>query len=241
MNKSNFLNEEKYQNTKGKVLLVSKLVLIVGLLLGGLLLGIGFYKNYQIKNVYPKKIAEKETELKNKKTELRNQIQPTLDEIAKLQKVQFDGFNDAYHERQNEILRLKSTIDPIQNQISEIDLYLNMNWCFNPSITKEVCDLKSETSFKTMPYFMSGGFIMVATLMISGMIYMVAKRREVMAFSLQQVMPVAQEGLEKVAPTVAKVGSQITKEMAPAYGDVAKEISKGIAEGIQESKNNNEK
>ena len=35
---------------------------------------------------------------------------------------------------------------------------------------------------------------------------------------------------------MAKVGKQITEEMAPAYGQVAKEISKGIAEGIKESK-----
>ena len=73
-----------------------------------------------------------------------------------------------------------------------------------------------------------------------------------MAYSIQQAMPVAEEGLEKMAPTVAKVGATLTKEMAPVYkevakdiapvyGEVAKEISKGIKEGLQDSDNNQTK
>lgn len=241
MNKSGYLNEENYQNAKGKILLVAKLVLVVGILIGGLLLGIGFYNNYKIKHVYPKEIAKKEEKLDTMRRELKSEIQPTLDKITELQNTKFDGFNDEYYERQNQILRLKSEIAPVQNQISEIDLYFSMRWCFNPTVTSDVCELKEQSSFNNIPYFMIGGFIIVATLMISGGIFMFAKRREMMAFSLQQVMPIAQEGLEKVAPTVAKVGKEITKEMAPAYGEVAKEISKGIAEGLQETEKDDKK
>ena len=61
---------------------------------------------------------------------------------------------------------------------------------------------------------------------------MMAKRREMLAFGLQQVMPVAQEGIEKIAPTMTKVGKEMVKGMAPAYGEMAKEISKGIKEGL---------
>ena len=63
---------------------------------------------------------------------------------------------------------------------------------------------------------------------------MMSKGREMLAFQAQQVMPVAQEGMEKMAPSIGKTGATIAKEMAPAYGEVAKEISKGIKEGLKE-------
>lgn len=50
--------------------------------------------------------------------------------------------------------------------------------------------------------------------------FILANQREITAYHLQQQMPVAQEGLEKVAPTVGKV---------------AKEVAKGIKEGLNEA------
>ena len=67
---------------------------------------------------------------------------------------------------------------------------------------------------------MFGGFICVATLMISISIIAYAKRRHILAFEAQQVMPVAQEGIEKISPTIAN-----------AAGSIAKSISQGIAKG----------
>ena len=54
---------------------------------------------------------------------------------------------------------------------------------------------------------------------MSGSIYMIAKRREILAFSTQQVMPVAKEGINKMAPTM---------------GNVAKKITKGIKDGLND-------
>lgn len=50
-------------------------------------------------------------------------------------------------------------------------------------------------------------------------IFTVAFKREMTAFSAQQVMPVAQEGVEKMAPTVGKA---------------AGEIAKGVKEGLKD-------
>ena len=61
------------------------------------------------------------------------------------------------------------------------------------------------------------GFGMTA---IGGIILFIAHRREIAAFTTQQVMPVAEEGIEKITPTVSN-----------AAGEIAKGISKGIAEG----------
>lgn len=114
----------------------------------------------------------------------------------------------------------------------------------NNPLTSKYCSLKNQLedissdfnknfdSFDSIPYYMFGGFIIFATCMISLSVYMITKRRDIMAFSAQQVMPVAQEGMEKMAPTIGKVGRTISEEMAPAYGKIAQEISKGIKTGM---------
>ena len=53
-----------------------------------------------------------------------------------------------------------------------------------------------------------------------GVAMLIAHRREITAYTTQQVMPVASEGIKKIAPAV---------------GSAAKEISKGIKEGINEA------
>ena len=58
-------------------------------------------------------------------------------------------------------------------------------------------------------------------LMIPFAVFSIAFRREIMAFTAQQTMPVAQEGIEK---------------MAPSAGVAAKEIAKGIKEGLEDDK-----
>ena len=80
---------------------------------------------------------------------------------------------------------------------------------------------------------MFGIFIIIASSIIAFSIYMIAKRRELLAFGIQQVMPLAEETVEKITPTIAKTGATIAKEMAPSYGEIAKEISKGIKEGMK--------
>ena len=83
-----------------------------------------------------------------------------------------------------------------------------------------------------------GGFLNTIGfgLTIAGVATMViAHRREITAFTTQQVMPVAQEGIEKMTPTIGKAGASIAKEMAPVYGEAAKEIAKGIKEGLNEA------
>ena len=89
---------------------------------------------------------------------------------------------------------------------------------------------------KYTPFYIYGAFIIIASCMFSGIIYLSTMQREILAYHAQQVMPIAQEGIEKVAPTIGKVTASIAKEVAPIYGDVAKEISKGIKEGLKEDK-----
>lgn len=178
------------------------------------------------------------------------------------------GFSARYYEIEDKIEDLKESTKSDKNSLSVIEDALDESFdhcsfseAKNNTYTSKYCSLKNQVSkkdaeiagldleysdfnkefdsFDSIPFYMFGGFIIVASGMISFAIYMFAKRREIMAFTAQQVMPVAQEGIEKMAPTIGKAGASIAKEMAPMYGNIAKEISKGIKEGMQD-KNKNE-
>ncbi len=108
--------------------------------------------------------------------------------------------------------------------------------CQNNSLTSKYCSYKEQLddftdfnkefdSFDSVPFYMYGAFVIISSCMISFAIFMFTKRREIMAFSAQQVMPVAKEGIETMAPTIGTIG---------------KEIAKGITEGIRETKEDEE-
>lgn len=101
----------------------------------------------------------------------------------------------------------------------------------NNSYTKEYCSIRNSLedasssfnkkfdSHNSIPYYMFGGFIIAASFMIAVSIYTFAKRREILAFSAQQVMPVAKEGIEKMTPTVSKSVEEITRSVKKGLKD----------------------
>lgn len=246
---NNYLNEQKYQKTKSKISLIALIILVLGLSLGIFLISTGLEnkktndtkyseenKQNQIDEIN-KKIENEETTLKEKKSELENKG------------ITYSAFT-TYSDGENYDLKIiTNAMDPSFNHCA-FDEYKNN------TLTKEYCSLKTEikklettdvnfdkkfNSSEYIPYFMFGGFVIIATLMISGSIYMITKRREIMAFTTQQVMPIAQEGIEKMTPTMSKVVEdmsptmkKVAKDMAPVYGDIAKEITKGIKEGKED-------
>ena len=61
---------------------------------------------------------------------------------------------------------------------------------------------------------MFGGFVIIASCILCGGLYLnLVKRREILAYTAQQVMPVAQEGIEKMAPSIGKVAGEIAKNI----------------------------
>ena len=78
-----------------------------------------------------------------------------------------------------------------------------------------------------IPLYIFGTFIILASFMISGPFYLLAKRREITAFATQQVMPVTKEGIEKMTPT-----------MGNAAGSIAQKITKGIKDGMEDKDSN---
>ncbi|MBQ6130458.1 hypothetical protein IJI72_02090 [Candidatus Saccharibacteria bacterium] len=80
-------------------------------------------------------------------------------------------------------------------------------------------------NFGSTVMIMVGVFILIAGAMLSGFLFLIAHRREVTAFGVQQMMPIAKEATEKITPTVAK-----------AAGTVAKTVTEGITRGTKNDK-----
>lgn len=217
MNNKEFLNEENYQTGKKKIITLALIILICGILLGGTLITIGIIKS--------SKIGKSTTDVVEKE-DIQSQIDSLENELVSLKaqknkEFMENSFSEEYYRLDNEISKKEREISNLKEK----------NWKDENGFNS--FDTTFEKS-KYIPLYMFGAFIIISTIMVSGYIYMFAKRREILSFTAQQVMPVAQEGMEKMAPTIGKVGKEITKEMAPAYGEVAKEISKGIKEGLND-------
>ncbi len=248
MDNKGYLNEEKYQKNKKKIIICAIIVLILGLSIGGGIITAGIIKQSKINSEYSEEkkasISEQiETEKQNLirlRTQLEEKIKPTQDEIKQLERVNFTGFDDAYYARKDKIEELKKSIVEDQKSINIINNvldgkfdYCNFDDAKNNAYTSNYCSLKnqiddinwdsnkSHKEYDCIPFYMIGGFIVIATCMISGSIYSFAKRREIMAFKVQQMMPVAQEGIEEMTPTVGN-----------AAGEIAKSVTRGMKEGL---------
>ena len=214
-------------------------------------------------------VEEEKQNLIKSKEDLEAKIKPIEDEIKSLQRVKFTGFDDAYYAREDKIEELKESIETDKKSIGVIEKVLDesFDYCLfdgkNNSYTSTYCLLKTQLNNKDVeinsldrkysdfekdfeleeytPFYIVGGFVLITSIMISFSIYMMTKRREIAAFSAQQMMPIAQEGIEKMAPSIGKAGASIAKEMAPIYGQVAKEISKGIKEGLKDEEKKGKK
>ncbi|MEG2011398.1 MAG: hypothetical protein RR067_05265 [Bacilli bacterium] len=70
-------------------------------------------------------------------------------------------------------------------------------------------------------------FIGFIIMVVGGIAYFIAHGREITAYTTQQTMPIAQEGIEKMTPTISS-----------SVGSIAKEVTKGIKEGLNEDEIN---
>ena len=234
MEKKEYLSEERYQKNRKRIVAGAVIILIIGLLLGGSLIAIGLFKQSKVNANY----SEANKESLSKKLEIEEEIKPVEDETKSLEREKFTGFDDAYYQRQDKIEELEKSISESKKNISAIETALgdSMSACAfdttaNNSYTKEYCSIKNSLedassscnkkfdSHNSIPYYMFGGFIVAASLMISVSIYTFAKRREILAFSAQQVMPVAKEGIEKMTPTVSKSVEEITRSVKKGLKD----------------------
>ena len=198
MNERKYLNEENYQRTEKKLAIVSVIILIIGLCIGGFLIYKGFQKPEG------SNLDELKAQLETKRKEL---------EAKGITYSEFARYTDG---EKYDLKIVTNALDPSFNNCAFDEYKEN-------SLTKDYCAAKNTTKQKltNIGLIIWGLFICISTCMASGMIFLLSKRRKILAFQVQQVMPVAKEGIE---------------EMAPTFGKAANEITKGIKKGLDESK-----
>ena len=142
-----------------------------------------------------------------------NQVQLSDEEINEVHN-EIDGYN-------NQLASLKAQLNQERRNNGFSEKYYNLENQIDKVEDKiEVLEekLDPKTSHLVI-FYMFGGFIIFVTIVISSVTFKSARGREIIAFSVQQAMPVAQESIEKIAPSAGKA---------------AKEIAKGIKEGLKD-------
>lgn len=201
-----FLTEENYERGKKKVVKIALIVLILGLLIGGSLIATGIIKSSQV---------ETTTSSARSKETIQTEIDALNSELATLeakknQEFQSNGFSEEYYRLDNEIETKKSKVSDLKTEIWKADSGFNST---EDSISKA----------KYVPLYILGAFIIIVSCTISGALYLFSKRREITAFTAQQVMPVAQEGIDKMAPTIGNAAGELAKGIKKGLNDVDKE------------------
>lgn len=162
---------------------------------------------------------------------MKKKIKPINDEIKKLEREPFKGFDKAYYERQDKINELKSSIVDDNSLLAVINSVLdenNNNCHFEETnintYTSKYCAVKnklydiSETN-NSFTYYMFGGFIIFATIIISNFIFITSRGREITAFYAQQSMSIEKEGIDEITPSVSKASQKIAKGIKKGLND----------------------
>jgi len=223
-NKKEYLNEENYQKTKNKITKISLIILTLGLVIGiGLIItGVIIQNNTkkineERRNEANKLIQERLTEIATEKNNLNNQIQTKEYSCNSLDMRNPNWYADK--------IKCQDEVSSLIQELNELEMEE-----FQLENRKDIDIYNAISPAKYIIFYILGGLTIIMSVSIAGSIYLIAKRREIVAFTIQQTMPLAQEGMEKMTPTVGN-----------AVGTIGKELAKGIKEGINEADKTNKR
>lgn len=244
MDNEKYLSEEKYQKTVKNLKRASLIVLIVGVLIGLSLIitGIVLYNTDKSKILDDaNKITNKAVYTEDEKKEFKKEYEDIKKDVSKLESElkKLEGDKDSllknfsYSTNMEDVNAIIASITEKTKELAEANakkaileakLYgkakvkmIKEDETFNNYLEKKFND--SYKMAKYSPFFGFGGFIIFTSLIVSGFLYLISKRREVTSFTVQQQIPVVKEA---------------ASEMAPTAGEVSKEIAKGVKEGLEE-------
>lgn len=263
LNEEKFQRVNNKVKRTGKIVANIMLLIGIGLIVAGLyfLNNKKEESNVTQENPFEAKIVLKENEIKAEKNNLKtklSQIKSDLD--GKKQELVNKGIKESSNYNDGEAYDLyiiDNALDPsfhhcwfdqyINNDLTKdyctltnlINDDTHYYTCEDNEVIKTYCTLNSELvnlrneklSYNPVrsetrrviyiPFIVIGAFVTFASFIVRFMFFSITHRREIMAYSAQQMMPIAEEGVEKMAPTV---------------GRVAKEVAKGIKDGLNEDK-----
>ena len=268
MEKKELLNEEMYERGKKKLKTISLVILLLGLLLGGSLIALGVIKTNEAKQ-NAQMTQDKNEQKVRTATDVQadiDSVQAQIDQIdmditnlktekSKL-KIEQDkifrddrGFSDRYYNKEEEINAKQNQIDAKTKEKSKLNSSLadyeqelwKINSGYNDTKNRIDQSIVSSSASKYVPLFIFGGMIIFVSGIISLSIYLIAKKRDISAFAIQQSMPLAQEAIEKMAPTIGDAGKTVIDKVGPSIGSAAGNIAKGIKDGLKDEDKSDEK
>lgn len=170
------------------------------------------------------------------KAELESQIEALEAQKNTLSKQQTNeflsrGFSEKYYDLKaqmdaisRDISKIRDEIWDIDRRVSEIDNEIRKisNGWYDPTSEINVKSEKSEIEWEKSAAKRSGFFaipIIMFSLMAGGILLATANRRGMMAFQAQAMMPVANEGLGNIAPTLGRAAEQIARGFKRGMSD----------------------
>lgn len=223
MEKKEYLNEENYQKTKNKISVIGKVVLTILWTIGLGLIGAGIFNiiKYNDKDA----LKQEEAKLVKIQEELEQKVNPIEDEIKKLERSKYDAktneeryaIEDRIEELTKSIERERKQLELIKGSIDEFDSKCMFSDYREHELVSTYCDYRELNEMKIIPFIIPGIFISFLSFGLTMMFIMTTKRREIMAYGMQDMRPLAEEGIEK---------------MAPSAGKVAEEVAKGVKKGL---------
>ena len=230
MNNNEYLNEENYQKTKKKITNASLIILIAGLVIGIGLIIVGAVSQISAKKTNEErhneayKLSQEKvaaanarlTEIEIQKKDLNDKIQTKQYECNSLDMSSSSWYADQ-NKCQSEVRALTADLSKLEMEKFQLE---NDNYTVY---------YDKVSPMKYIIFYILGGGVIIVSCIIAGSIYLIAKKREISAFTIQQTMPIAKETISKMAPTVGN-----------AAGTVGKELAKGITSGIKEGLNSNQ-
>lgn len=223
MEKKELLNEENYERAKKKITRISLVILVIALLLGGTLITLGIIKTNAAKNAAYQESQKQAVQTEQRLKEIESEKESlNLQYDAKSQECDsLDHSDKNWFAKVNQCRREAGTVKSKINDLESEEFALNHN--YNKVVAKNYIFLS-----------ILGGMVIFIGGVISLSIYLIAKKRDIAAFTIQQSMPLAQETIEKMAPTVGNAAGTIGK-------GIAKGITSGIKEGLKTDENKEDK
>ena len=212
------LDEQKYKKASRTLFWVGIIVMIVGGLVGiGLIIG-GILRQNNVSAI------ELPSTMPEYAREMAEEVERSIDQVQE----QIEASREAMEASREEAEVERETIqEDLERKSEESQKKFEEDWV--RSEQEFAANRKrSNEEFEGMSMVMIGGFVIFASFVIGGTIIAIAKRREIMAFHVQQAMPVAKEGIESFSPTINK-----------AIGGAAEEIARGVNRGRNGFNGNN--
>lgn len=193
-----YLSEEKYKKGKNILKTIALIILLIGLCVGFYFILKGFIisnsKEKSNLDSYESKLNEEKAILEDKKGELEEK------NVVPSEKYDSGESYDLYV--------LVEVLNPSKVYCEKEYLRNSMtnNYC---TTLNKINDINSDGF-----YYFLGIYIIIIAFIISVPIYIIAHRREIIAYKLQEVMPIAKEGIEEMTPTISKAAGTIAKEVS---------------------------